>query len=147
MARQLESNRTRTRGSAIRSLVLLMVICWYGASLFLFRPASVPASRSRRKFRVQLIGPDGSPRVREFECPPDSTILDAAEEAGIEDLPYSCRAGACAACAGKVAKGEVDQAGQAFLDEEQQKHGFCLTCVSYPTSDVVLHTHVENQVV
>jgi ferredoxin len=82
----------------------------------------------------------------EFECPPDATILDAAEEAGVDDLPYSCRAGACAACAGKISRGTVDQGDQAFLTEQQKKEGYCLTCVSYPTSDVVLETHVEAEV-
>ncbi len=93
---------------------------------------------------MTLVGAEGQPTAT-FECPPDSTILDAAEEAGIEDLPYSCRAGACAACAGKIQKGTVDQAGQAFLDEDQVKNGYCLTCVSYPTEDVVVHTAVEKE--
>ena len=83
----------------------------------------------------------------EFECPPDSTILDAAEDAGIDTLPASCRAGACAACAGKVLRGSVDQESQAFLSDEQKKQGYCLTCVAYPTSDLVLQTAVESEVI
>ena len=91
-------------------------------------------------FMVTLQTPDGE---QAFECPEDVYILDQAEEEGIE-LPYSCRAGSCSSCAGKVIDGSIDQSDQAFLDEDQTGDGFCLTCVTYATSDVTIKTHCED---
>ncbi|EEC82769.1 hypothetical protein OsI_27506 [Oryza sativa Indica Group] len=74
---------------------------------------------------VNLITPDGEV---ELQVPHDVYILDQPEEEGI-DLPYSCRAGSCSSCAGKVAAGWV------------------LTCHAYPKSDVVIETHKEDDLI
>lgn len=73
-------------------------------------------------------------------CPKDTYILDAGVEAGLE-LPFTCRAGICGTCVGRVIEGQVDMSDVAdisfTLEEDEIEQGLALICMSRPVSDVV----------
>jgi len=94
-------------------------------------------------YQVRLLSEEYDLDVK-IDCNDDIFVLDAAEDLSI-DLPYSCRAGACSTCAGKITEGIIDQSEQTFLDEDQIEAGFVLTCIAYPKSDCTILVHQEDE--
>jgi len=77
----------------------------------------------------------------EIEVPEDEYVLEAALDADVE-LPYSCLQGVCASCSAKV-EGEVDQSENRVLTDWERQQGYALLCVSYPRSDLTIHSNEE----
>ena len=71
-------------------------------------------------------------------------MLDEAMERGHE-LPFGCRMGSCGMCCARLLEGTVDQSGQFFLTEEQQRDGYVLLCQARPTSDVVVRLCTDDE--
>lgn len=63
-------------------------------------------------------------------------ILDSARAAGLP-APFACKAGVCATCRAKVAKGKVEMATRYGLTDDEVADGYVLTCQSVPLGDGV----------
>lgn len=77
----------------------------------------------------------------EIEVPEDEYVLEAALEADV-DLQYSCLQGVCSSCSAKV-EGEIDQSEERVLTDWEKQQGYALLCVSYPKSDLTIHSGEE----
>jgi ferredoxin len=79
------------------------------------------------------------------QAAPDRYILHTAENQGA-DLPFSCRQGACTACAVRVISGELEQDDAMGLSPQLRRRGYALLCVSHAQSDLVVETQDEDEV-
>ncbi len=79
------------------------------------------------------------PSGHSYDVAPNSTVLDAGLNAGF-NMPYSCRAGNCKTCRGKIVTGSVDYGGAhgSYLTDEQKALGYALLCKAKPLSDLVV---------
>jgi ferredoxin len=71
---------------------------------------------------------------RSFRCPGDKTVLEAAQEAGLENLPFSCQGGTCRTCAAK-GEGAMETEEMLALTPTEIAAGWRLPCVAFPRGD------------
>jgi ferredoxin len=76
-----------------------------------------------------------------FDAPPSMPLLQAAEQAGTDDLRLdsSCRNGSCRTCICRLISGKVAYRIEwPGLSAEEKRDGYILPCVAHPLSDVVI---------
>ena len=78
------------------------------------------------------------PSGLDFETEPGTTLLKAAEAAGIE-LPSSCRNGTCRTCICQLLSGSVRHTIEwPGLSAEEKAEGWILPCVAEAVSELSL---------
>jgi len=85
-------------------------------------------------FRITL-----RPSGHQFDVPQGKSVLTAALDAGL-NLPYSCRAGGCTTCRGRILEGKIDhgRTHDIYLPPSEQAKGYALLCQAMPLSDLVV---------
>jgi ferredoxin len=78
------------------------------------------------------------PTQLRFIARADETLLAAALRAGLP-MTSSCRNGTCRACICRLERGTVRYMIEwPGLSAEEQRDGFILSCVAYPSSELVV---------
>lgn len=98
-----------------------------------FEQAVVTESTNARTAAV-TVTLDGE--TNRYDWPADTKLLDLLLARGL-DAPYSCREGACSACAIRLVAGEVKMLNNDVLDQEDLDDGIRLACQSLPVTDEV----------
>ncbi|MCT7662180.1 2Fe-2S iron-sulfur cluster-binding protein [Mycobacterium deserti] len=66
----------------------------------------------------------------------NETLLESARRAGLSP-PFSCEAGNCGTCMGKLTEGHATMRVNDALDEDEVEEGYILTCQAVPDTDSV----------
>ena len=79
------------------------------------------------------------PSGHSYEVPEGKSVLQAGLDAG-HMLPYSCRAGVCRTCRGKIVEGKVDygQSHETYLPQSDRDKGLALLCQAKPLTDLTV---------
>jgi len=96
--------------------------------------AAVPVGDAEGRTASLQVELDGETHT--FEWPAQTKLLDFLLDRGLK-APFSCRQGACSACACIVSEGEVTMLHNEILEQDDLDEGFVLACQSLPVSDVV----------
>jgi len=109
-----------------------------------FDPATAKAAEPRGTGdRVESsleVALDGERRT--LRWPAGTKLLDLMRDNGL-DAPFSCREGACGACACRVTAGEVKMLRNEVLDQTDLDDGYVLACQSLPVTESVSVTYDE----
>jgi 3-ketosteroid 9alpha-monooxygenase subunit B len=93
-------------------------------------PVSMPTAETGEGTEVEVIL-DGA--THKLTALPGQILIEALEGAGLQP-PYSCRAGACAACMCQIEEGEVEMLQNHVLDESDLAQNWILACQSVAKS-------------
>ncbi|MGN6507773.1 MAG: FAD-binding oxidoreductase, partial [Tepidisphaeraceae bacterium] len=74
---------------------------------------------------------------REVETDPEKSVLELAEDAGI-DIAYDCRSGICGTCKVQLLAGEVRMVAQDALTQQDRQNRLILACQSRCLGDVTV---------
>ncbi|MGZ5378127.1 MAG: 2Fe-2S iron-sulfur cluster-binding protein [Mycobacterium sp.] len=70
----------------------------------------------------------------------NETLLESARRAGLSP-PFSCEAGNCGTCMGKLVEGKATMRVNDALEEDEVEDGYILTCQAIPDTDSVSFTY------
>jgi len=91
-----------------------------------------PAGEATATVTVELYG-----ERRTLPWPAQTPLLDLLRGNGL-DAPFSCREGACSACACRLTEGEVKMLRNEVLEEDDLAEGYILACQAVPVT-----AHIE----
>jgi ferredoxin len=66
----------------------------------------------------------------------NETLLESARRAGLSP-PFSCEAGNCGTCMGKLVEGKATMRINDALEEDEVEDGYILTCQAVPDTDSI----------
>jgi 3-ketosteroid 9alpha-monooxygenase subunit B len=95
------------------------------------QPPSMLSSSQKVKIEAELDGV-----VHHVEGEPGALLIESLEAAGLSP-PFSCRAGACAACMCQLEEGDVELMHNHVLDQSELDGGWILACQAVPQSPTI----------